>query len=571
MFVVRAFILIGCSLFVLACGVVRLWYQPEEKSIYSTISPIVAQQMIFKNDGLGYGAYLAGTLARKNQEYDLTSRYYERALAQNPNNQKMKIKVYLLKALQGQFEDMMPLISEMVELRQPELLADYMAAVLAIKKGEYQKADTVLANKPNYELDTMLLPTMRAWMQYSMGNKKEAEKKLKELLDNEEAKSFYWYYQGLMALAEQNEDEAGKAFQKMAEITYPSLTALVIVRDFYQSRGLWSKDLSARIKFEKIITEQVAAGDLVQSLKAPKMITPEIGVAIALYDLSAALGPLQIKETSLVLNELSLYLFPSATIPKIWSGEIFELMEAKHQANIIYDRIENPSDIVLFKKAINLVQMKEFKMAFPLLKQLGDRNQHNPLILILLADAQAQSGNLELAAKTYETALPKMMHLGQTSELGMALFALGTIYDEMGNDEAAEQKLLESLRFSPNNPLALNHLGYMWLEKGKNESQAFSFVQRAHKLSPDDPHIMDSLALGYYRQKEYQKALVLAERSADLIPYSSIANGRLGDIYAAVGRRREALYQYRKALDLKTDITVVLRKELMDKVAHLEK
>ena len=82
---------------------------------------------------------------------------------------------------------------------------------------------------------------------------------------------------------------------------------------------------------------------------------------------------------------------------------------------------------------------------------------------------------------------------------------------------------------------------------------------------------MDSLALGYYRRQEYQKALDLAERSTDLMPYSSIANGRLGDIYAALGRYREAVYQYRKALDLKADITIDLRQKLLEKVSRLEK
>ena len=108
---------------------------------------------------------------------------------------------------------------------------------------------------------------------------------------------------------------------------------------------------------------------------------------------------------------------------------------------------------------------------------------------------------------------------------------------------------------SPNDALILNYLGYSWLEQGKNPEEAFEMVQKANELMPDDPHIMDSLALGYYYKKEYQKALILAERSTDMIPYSSVAYSHLGDIYAAMGRYRAAIYQYRKALDLTADMS----------------
>ena len=84
----------------------------------------------------------------------------------------MKTTVYLLKAVQGQFDEMAPLVSEMVDLRQPELLADYVAAALAIKRGEYAAADDILAEKPAYGLDTVVLPAMRAWAQYGMGKRR---------------------------------------------------------------------------------------------------------------------------------------------------------------------------------------------------------------------------------------------------------------------------------------------------------------------------------------------------------------------------------------------------------------
>lgn len=573
MVIVRGLVLSGCCLLLLACGFAGMWCHHAEtvrtadsEQMVSTVS----RSMGVGGSGLAYGAYLAGTLARQNQDYALTARYYEQALAQDPDNQKMKTTVYLLKAVQGQFDEMAPLVSEMVDLRQPELLADYVAAALAIKRGEYAAADDILAEKPAYGLDTVVLPAMRAWAQYGMGKTARAEKTLHVLYEDEKTRPFYWYYTGLMALAQRDTAGADAAFRQMTKKAYPSLTALVFVRDFYRKQGMWTDDFPPRIQFEAVVAEQAAAGDAIRSLKAPETVTPAVGVAMALYDLSAALGPLHIEETGLVLNELALYLMPEATIPKIWGAEVFESMGALRQANRVYDRIAVPSDIILFKKAMNLIQLKDFKAALPIMEQVAARNQENPLVLALLAESYAQTGELTLAAGTYELAIPIMKRLDQVKELGAALFALGVVYDELGEDALAEQRLLAALQVTPDNPMILNYLGYTWLEHGKNESRAFALVKKAHELAPDDPHIMDSLALGYYRQKEYQKALDLAERSTDLIPYSSVANGRLGDIYAALGRYREAIFQYRKALDLKADMTPALRQELTDKVARLK-
>ena len=96
-------------------------------------------------------------------------------------------------------------------------------------------------------------------------------------------------------------------------------------------------------------------------------------------------------------------------------------------------------------------------------------------------------------------------------------------------------------------------------------------VQKADEIRPGDPNIMDSLALGYYLKKDYQKALELAEQSTDKLSYSSVAYAHLGDIYEALGRHREAGFQYKKALDLKTDLTDIQITELDQKMNKLKR
>ena len=146
-------------------------------------------------------------------------------------------------------------------------------------------------------------------------------------------------------------------------------------------------------------------------------------------------------------------------------------------------------------------------------------------------------------------------------------FARAFVYGAQQNKYKEEQDLLHALELNPDNPMLLNHLGYQWLENDKTLDKGFELVQKAYKMKASDPHIIDSMAFGYYRKADYEKALPLAEKTVDIMPESSVANAHLGDIYAALGRHREAVFQYEKALVLKYDLTPELKQELLRKIA----
>ena len=147
-------------------------------------------------------------------------------------------------------------------------------------------------------------------------------------------------------------------------------------------------------------------------------------------------------------------------------------------------------------------------------------------------------------------------------------FARSFIYAAQKQDVLAENDLKKALELNPENPLLLNHLGYQWLEKDATLDQGFELVEKAYKLRGSDPNIIDSMAYAYYRKASYEEALPLAEKTVDIMPQSSVANAHLGDIYQALGRRRDAIFQYHKALALKYDLTPELKEELTQKIAQ---
>ena len=119
--------------------------------------------------------------------------------------------------------------------------------------------------------------------------------------------------------------------------------------------------------------------------------------------------------------------------------------------------------------------------------------------------------------------------------------------------EMAEADFLRALEFVPDQPFVLNYLGYSWAEQGRNLVRAREMIERAVQQRPNDGAMVDSLGWVAMRQGDVAGAVKLLERATELAPGDATVNGHLGDAYWADGRRLEAVFQWRRALNLKPD------------------
>ena len=77
----------------------------------------------------------------------------------------------------------------------------------------------------------------------------------------------------------------------------------------------------------------------------------------------------------------------------------------------------------------------------------------------------------------------------------------------------------------------LNYLGYSWIDKGENLTEALKMIQRAVELRPNDGYIVDSLGWAYYRLGDFARATQFLERAIELLPEDPTINDHLGDVY----------------------------------------
>ena len=87
-------------------------------------------------------------------------------------------------------------------------------------------------------------------------------------------------------------------------------------------------------------------------------------------------------------------------------------------------------------------------------------------------------------------------------------------------------------------------------------------IKRAVMMRPDSGAILDSLGWAYYRLGRYQDALIPMEQASMRMAVDATVTDHLGDVYWAVGRKREAEYQWHRALSYGPDDKLAARLRL---------
>ncbi len=153
------------------------------------------------------------------------------------------------------------------------------------------------------------------------------------------------------------------------------------------------------------------------------------------------------------------------------------------------------------------------------------------------------AGRHREAAAAYATALERA---GKRADWTLYIQQGGAL-EQAGRWTEAKPFLERAVALAPEEPHALNYLGYAQIERGENLAVARALLERAARLQPDDAAITDSLGWAYVRTGDVAKGLPLLERAAIAEPADATINDHLGDAYWALGRRYEARYAWRAA------------------------
>ncbi|MFM7084008.1 MAG: tetratricopeptide repeat protein [Hyphomicrobium sp.] len=211
-----------------------------------------------------------------------------------------------------------------------------------------------------------------------------------------------------------------------------------------------------------------------------------------------------------------------------------------------------------FEKLIKVAKLKENQINIPFSKTSQEKEAQNlkkkigKIEELQILDAL---GNILRSRKLYAEAVsvydraiglipvPEQKHW-------IYFYARGTSYERIKKWTLAEIDLKKALELYPDQPLALNYLGYSWVDQGINLDQGMQLIERAVSLKPDDGYIVDSLGWAHFKRKNFKEAVRYLERAVELRPDDPVLNDHLGDALWQVGRQREAKFQWDQSLSL---------------------
>jgi tetratricopeptide (TPR) repeat protein len=231
------------------------------------------------------------------------------------------------------------------------------------------------------------------------------------------------------------------------------------------------------------------------------------------------------------------------------SAEVLSNMEQFDLATRAFAQI-NPDD-ALFRtaqigRADALSQTGNYEDAIDVLQELTEIAPDMANAYQALGDDFRSLDQLEDAVISYSSALD-VLERQKVSNWALH-YSRGIAYEQLGDWINAEKDFRRALEIKPNQPYVLNYLGYSLVEKQLKLDEALSLIEMAVSLRPESGYIVDSFGWVLFRLSRFVEAVPHLEKAAELMPVDPIINDHLGDVYWAVGRKREARFQWHRAL-----------------------
>ena len=113
--------------------------------------------------------------------------------------------------------------------------------------------------------------------------------------------------------------------------------------------------------------------------------------------------------------------------------------------------------------------------------------------------------------------------------------------------DVLEANLRKVIQLKPDYAHAYNALGYTLADRNTRLPEAYSLIEQALKLAPEDPFIIDSMGWVLYRMGQNDASVTFLKRAFELRPDAEIA-AHLGEVLWAAGKRDEARKVWSSAL-----------------------
>ncbi|AWD22049.1 tetratricopeptide repeat protein [Pseudogemmobacter blasticus] len=515
-----------------------------------TVPPGLAQDQVQDGDP---GAYLAARNAEANGDFRAAAAWYARAALSDPDNPAVLDGAMFANLSLGKID-----LAAQVAAKLREAGIESPVADMALLADEAMREDYTAITKAaeaGRSVGPLLDELVLAWAKLGEGRMADALADFDKVAADKRFQAFGLYHKAL-ALAQAGDFEGADAIlsgqtagplnlnrrgvlarvQILSQLERNPDALALLERAFGTEPEPFLDSLRARLKAGEPIPFDIAR-------------TARDGIAEVFFSVATVLNAESDPIYTLLHSRIASVLRPDHAEALLLTAAMLENVDQFDLAVDVYASFA-PDDPNYYSAEIGradaLYSAGKKDAAIEALQVLA--RSHGKIILVqsALADLLRREERWAEAIPVYDAAIALIPEVKPGH--WPLFFSRGVCEESLKNYDKAEADFRKALELNPNQPQVLNYLGYSFVDRGKNLDEALSMIERAVKAQPDQGYIIDSLAWAYFRLGRYQDALEPMEKASLLEPVDPVVTDHLGDVYWAVGRKREAEFQWHRAL-----------------------
>lgn len=198
----------------------------------------------------------------------------------------------------------------------------------------------------------------------------------------------------------------------------------------------------------------------------------------------------------------------------------------------------------LFKSVAVLGRLGRIEEGRAMLSEVSVENDADRIV-VLRAEVQMlrEAKDMRAALQVLEKALQ------QFPDQSDLLYDRAMVAEAAGQWAGTERDLRRLIALNPDNAHAYNALGYTLVDRLDRVAEAIPLLEKALKLSPDDPFILDSLGWAYFKAGRLSDAEQQLRAAFAAMPDAEVAL-HLGEVLWGLKRFSEAQVVWQKGLHI---------------------
>ncbi len=508
------------------------------------------------------GSYLSSLFSRSNGDIESAIKSLKTVYHKNPQDTDVANQLMGLYLLAGHIDKAMEIATHVYKNNNnKDPISALMLSLKSIKNNDVDGAARILDKLSEEESGQLWLPLISAWLDIEKNQLKKPLMMEELSAEVGRAAPVVSYHLALINAQAGFTKAAIENFKYSVEDqANPPARVMDRLKKFY------AKNNSPE-GLKPIVTKYREPEGNLPEMNLEEINNMQAGVAEILLTMGSLMLAADATQDATLYLQLALYLKPEMDVAIVTLAQAYSELQQYGIANELLAKIQpnNPlyNDAQLYI-AINLGRLNKVDESVAKLDSLISAFPNNTDAYIAKGDLLRTQENYADAIKVYDAALGVVKE--KKARHWPIYFALGICYDKIGNWVEAEKKLRHSMELSPDQPDVLNYLGYSFLIRGENFSEARMLIEKAIAKRPSDPQIMDSMGLALYLAGDYKQAIMYLERAVSLLPADVTVNEHLGDLYWRMGRKNEARFQWDRSLTYSKEDSVI--QEIKEKIKY---